>query len=91
MIDYHIVDINEMAGGCEADFITKAIGEYQPECRALGAVKDWQTVADNALCGGHQSEVVGGNRREDNHQHIKPVHAVVTLIDVVMAMRLVHG
>jgi hypothetical protein len=48
-------------------------------------------VTDDALGGSHQSEVVGSCRGEDDHQYVGPVHAVVTLIDVVTAMRLVHG
>ena len=91
MVGNHIVGINEMVGGCEVDFTTKAIGEYQPECRALWAVQDWQAVTDDDLCGSHQSEVVGGCRGEDDHQYVEPVHAVVTFIDVVTAMRLVQG
>ena len=73
------------------DFLELGLEMSCPEAARLLLAEDWQTVTDDALGGSHQTEVVGGCRGEYNHQYVEPDHAVVTLILVVMAMRLVQG
>ena len=49
-------------------------------------------MADDTLYCGHETKMVRGHSGEGNHHYIEPFHnyAVVTLIDVVIAMRFVQ-
>ena len=67
----------------------QSVCEGGPEGEALDAVDNWQSPMYDALYRLHQSKVVGGGAGEDDAHERRNAHAVVTLMDVVMAILFV--